>query len=136
MDKKFTTPLSPISWGELIDKITILEIKQINIKSSTALININKELDYLNEIVQNNLGVTELIMTFKQQLIDVNKRLWQVEDDIRDKELKQEFDIGFIGLARSVYKLNDERAKLKKLINQALCSEFIEEKSYKNFQAN
>ena len=114
MNKKFTTPLSPISWGELIDKITILEIKQINIKSSTALININKELDYLNEIVQNNLGVAELIMTFKQQLLDVNKRLWQVEDDIRDKELKQDFDIGFIELARRVYRLNDERAKLKK----------------------
>jgi len=136
MNKKFTTPLSPISWGELIDKITILEIKQINIKSSTALTNINKELDYLNEIVQNTLGVTELIAALKQQLLDVNKRLWQVEDDIRDKELKQEFDIGFIELARSIYRLNDERAKLKKLINQALYSEFVEEKSYKNFQAN
>jgi predicted nucleic acid-binding Zn-ribbon protein len=136
MNKKFTTPLSPISWGELIDKITILEIKQINIKSSTALTNINKEFDYLNEIVQNTLGVTELIAALKQQLLDVNKRLWQVEDDIRDKELKQEFDIGFIELARSIYRLNDERAKLKKLINQALYSEFVEEKSYKNFQAN
>ena len=136
MNKKFTTPLSPISWGELIDKITIHEIKQINIKSSTALTNINKEHDYLNEIVQNTLGVTELIAALKQQLLDVNKRLWQVEDDIRDKELKQEFDIGFIELARSIYRLNDERAKLKKLINQALYSEFVEEKSYKNFQAN
>jgi predicted nucleic acid-binding Zn-ribbon protein len=119
----------------VIDKITILEIKQIQIKSPIALANINKELSYLNEIVKISTGVTELISNLKQQLLDVNKRLWQVEDDIRDKELKQDFDIGFIELARRVYRLNDERAKLKKLINQALCSEFIEEKSYKNFQA-
>ena len=135
MKKTFSTPLIPISWGELIDKITILEIKQINIKSLIALTNINKELGYLNEILENNSEVAELIKDLKQQLLDVNKRLWQVEDDIRDKELKQDFDIGFIELARRVYRLNDERAKLKKLINQALCSEFIEEKSYKNFQA-
>ena len=136
MNKTFATPLAPISWGELIDKITILEIKQTQIKQTTALANINKELSYLNEIVKISTGVTELISKLKQQLLDVNKRLWQVEDDIRDKELKQDFDIGFIELARRVYRLNDERAKLKKIINQALCSEFIEEKSYKNFQAN
>ena len=132
MNKKFATPLTPISWGELIDKITILEIKQINIKSTSALSNINKELGYLSEIVKNS-GVSELITELKQQLLDVNKRLWQVEDEIRDKELKQEFDIVFIELARKVYRLNDERAKLKKDINQVLKSELVEEKSYKNF---
>jgi hypothetical protein len=131
MKKTFATPLIPISWGELIDKITILEIKQTHIKSATALANINKELGYLNDILQNNTGVAELIKVFNQQLLDVNKRLWQVEDDIRDKELRQEFDSGFIELARRVYKLNDERAKLKKSINQALDSELVEEKSYK-----
>ena len=119
----------------MIDKITILEIKQIQIKSPIALANINKELSYLNEIVENSTGVAELISNLKQQLLDVNKRLWQVEDDIRDKELKQDFDIGFIELARRVYRLNDERAKLKK-INHALNSELIEEKSYKDFQYN
>jgi len=131
MKKTLATPLIPISWGELIDKITILEIKQTNIKSPTALTNINKELGYLNDILQNNTGVAELIKVFNQLLLDVNKRLWQVEDDIRDKELRQEFDSGFIELARRVYKLNDERAKLKKSINQALDSELVEEKSYK-----
>ena len=136
MNTTFATPLTPISWGELIDKITILEIKQVNIKSSTALVNINKELGYLNGIVKNNTSVAELISDLKHQLLDVNKRLWQVEDDIRDKELKQEFDIGFVELARRVYRLNDERAKLKKSINQALNSEFVEEKSYKDFQSN
>ena len=131
MKKTFATPLIPISWGELIDKITILEIKQTQIKSPIALANINKELSYLNEIVENSTEVAELISDLKQQLLDVNKRLWQVEDDIRDKELKQDFDIGFIELARRVYRLNDERAKLKKSINQVLNSELIDEKSYK-----
>lgn len=131
MKKTFSTPIIPISWGELIDKITILEIKQAHIKSPTALTNINKELGYLNDILQINTGVSKLIKDFNQQLLDVNKRLWQVEDDIRDKELKQEFDSGFIELARRVYVLNDERAKLKKSINQALDSELVEEKSYK-----
>ena len=131
MKKAFSTPLIPISWGELIDKITILEIKQTRIKSPTALTNINKELGYLNDILQNNTGVSELVKDFNQLLLDVNKRLWQVEDDIRDKELKQEFDSSFIELARRVYVLNDERAKLKKLINLALDSELVEEKSYK-----
>jgi hypothetical protein len=134
MKKAFATPLIPISWGELIDKITILEIKQTHIKSPIALANIYKELSYLNEIVENSTGVAELISDLKQQLLDVNKRLWQVEDDIRDKELKQDFDIGFIELARRVYRLNDERAKLKKSINQVLNSELVEEKSYKDFQ--
>ena len=118
----------------MIDKITILEIKQIQIKSPIALANINKELSYLNEIIENSTGVAELISDLKQQLLDVNKRLWQVEDDIRDKELKQDFDIGFIELARRVYRLNDERAKLKKSINQVLNSELVEEKNYKDFQ--
>ena len=133
MKKAFATPLIPVSWGELIDKITILEIKQAYIKSPTALTNINKELDYLNNFLESNKGVAELTKVSNQQLLDVNKRLWQVEDDIRDKELKQEFDSVFIELARRVYVLNDERAKLKKTINQALDSELVEEKSYKNF---
>jgi len=136
MDKIFSTPIAPISWGELIDKITILEIKRLNINSLAAVININKELGYLDGIVENNLGVAELIADLRRLLLDVNKRLWEVEDDIRDKELRKEFDSGFIELARRVYRLNDERAKLKKLINQALKSELVEEKSYKDFQVN
>jgi hypothetical protein len=136
MKKTFATPLIPISWGELVDKITILEIKQINIKSLNALTNINKEHSYMNEIIENQTGLAELIKDLKIQLLDINKRLWQVEDDVRDKELRQEFDAKFIELARSVYRLNDERAKLKKTINQTLNSELVEEKSYKDFQIN
>ena len=135
MNKTFATPLTPISWGELIDKITILEIKKVNIKSSTALTNINKEMGYLNAVITNNTGVAELTTDLKQRLLDVNKELWQVEDDIREKELKQEFDTVFIDLARRIYRLNDERAKLKKLINQSLNSELFEEKSYRNFHS-
>jgi len=134
MKQTFATPLIPISWGELVDKITILEIKQNNIKSPNALTNINKEHSYLNEIIENQTGLAELIKDLKIQLLDINKRLWQVEDDIRDKELRQEFDAKFIELARRVYRLNDERAKLKKTINQRLNSELVEEKSYKDFQ--
>lgn len=133
MNKLVTTPLIPISWGELIDKITILEIKQLNIKSPNAQSNIEKELGYLNEIVKYNGGLAELVKEIKKQLLNVNMQLWQVEDDIRNKELTQEFDTVFIGLARSVYRLNDDRAKIKKQINKLLNSELTEEKSYGNY---
>jgi len=133
MNKSFSTPLIPISWGELIDKITILEIKQLNIKSLNAQSNIEKELGYLNDIVKDNEGLAEFVKEIKKQLLNVNMQLWQVEDDIRSKELKQEFDTVFIGLARSVYRLNDDRAKLKKQINKLLNSELTEEKSYGNY---
>ena len=131
-----SAPKVPISWGELIDKITILEIKQVHISTPSALVNINKELGYLNEIVLNNTGVGELVNDFKKKLLDVNTRLWKVEDDIRDKEFKSEFDATFIELSRKIYRLNDDRARLKKAINQALKSELVEEKSYKDFQAS
>ena len=117
MSKILAAPLTPISWGELIDKITILEIKQINITSATALGNVNKELDYLNDILNKNCEIIERINNLKGQLLVINKSLWQVEDDIREKDLKQEFDNTFIELARKVYRLNDERANLKKSIN-------------------
>ena len=129
-----SAPKVPISWGELIDKITILEIKRVNISTPSSLANINKELDCLNEIVLNNTGAEGLVSDLKQKLCDVNTRLWKVEDDIRDKEFNLEFDATFIELARKVYRLNDDRARLKKSINQALKSELIEEKSYKDFQ--
>ena len=123
----------PISWGELIDKVTILEIKLAKIKVQSALINIQKELDYLDEIVRRE-NIDHSIFEMKSSLRAINLKLWDVEEDIRHKELKVEFDNEFIQLARSVYKLNDERAKLKKSINQVLNSELIEEKSYKDFR--
>jgi hypothetical protein len=133
MNKSFTTPLIPISLGELIDKITILEIKQLKIKSPNAQSNIEKELGYLYEIDRDKEGLAELVKETKKQLLNVNMQLWQVEEDIRDKELKQEFDIVFIELARNVYRLNDDRAKIKKQINNLLNSELSEEKSYGSY---
>ena len=133
MQTKFNTPLIPVSWGELIDKITILEIKKSNIELPLALDNISKELHYLNAILIENIGISELTNELKNKLWEVNVKLWKIEDDIRDKELKKEFDNNFIKLARRIYHLNDERAKLKKAINQLLCSELMEEKSYKGF---
>jgi predicted nucleic acid-binding Zn-ribbon protein len=134
MDNKFQTPLVPISWGELIGKITILEIKEVKISSNNALDNIRKELGFLSDIVSNSKGVYDAISPLKNELKEVNLNLWQVEDEIRDKEYSQEFDEKFISLARSVYRLNDDRANLKKQINEMLFSELKEEKSYKNFR--
>ena len=134
MNNKFQTPLVPISWGELIDKITILEIKEVKITSNNALDNIRKELGFLSDIVINSKGVYDTISLLKNELKEVNLKLWQVEDEIRDKEYSQEFDEEFIRLARSVYRLNDDRANLKKKINETLFSELKEEKSYKSFR--
>ncbi len=134
MNNKFQTPLVPISWGELIDKITILEIKEVKITSNNALDNIRKELVFLSDIASNSRGVYDVISLLKNELKEVNLNLWQVEDEIRDKEYSQEFDEEFIRLARSVYRLNDDRANLKKQINETLFSELKEEKSYKNFR--
>ena len=132
--QKFDTPLVPISWGELIDKITILEIKQRNIKNENSLANINKELLFLTEIVNRQFCLTALITDLKYQLVSVNRSLWNVEDKIREKEFRKEFDNIFISLARQVYVLNDDRAKLKKAINLLLLSELVEEKSYREFK--
>ena len=133
MNEKFGTPVVPISWGELIDKITILEIKDLKIVSITAKKNIRKELKYLLEIAVLNKMPKE-IDVLKNELCNVNLKLWGVEDHIREKELAGEFDETFIELARSVYRLNDIRAKTKQSINIRLCSELVEEKSYKHFE--
>ena len=125
-----STILAPISIGELIDKITILEIKQIYM-NGIKLKNINKELKLLKNILQDkNLEINiDLIKNLKK----INKKLWEIEDDIRVKESKQEFDKEFIKLARSVYIENDKRASIKKEINQKYNSDLVEEKSYKNY---
>ena len=133
MNEKFGTPVVPISWGELIDKITILEIKNLKIVSITANKNISKELKYLLEIAVLNKMPKE-IAVLKNELFNVNLKLWGVEDQIREKELAGEFDETFIELARAVYRLNDIRAKTKQSINIRLCSELVEEKSYQHFE--
>ena len=128
--KYSSTILAPISIGELIDKITILEIKQIYM-TGIKLKNINKEMKLLKNILQDkNLEINiELIKNLKK----INKKLWEIEDNIRIKESKQEFDDEFIKLARSVYIENDKRASIKKEINQKYNSDLVEEKSYKNY---
>ena len=128
--KYLSTILAPISIGELIDKITILEIKQIYM-TGIKLKNVNKEMKLLKNILQDkNLEINiDLIKNLKK----INKKLWEIEDNIRIKESKQEFDEEFIKLARSVYIENDKRASIKKEINQKYNSDLVEEKSYKNY---
>jgi hypothetical protein len=123
------TPRAPVSWGELLDKITILEIKRERISSAAALANVVLELTLLKELARPVLGrgsVTRLLNRLKS----VNARLWSVEDRIRMKEAAAEFDEEFIRLARSIYRTNDLRAALKRRVNAALGSELVEEKSY------
>ena len=127
---------APISLGELIDKITILEIKAVNISDAGKLKNVTHELDVLNKKIDTFLdaqGKTKLA-PLKQALKDVNQELWIIEDDIRDCEYVKDFSDKFIQLARAVYVTNDKRAKVKKDINLAFGSELIEEKSYKDYQ--
>ena len=127
---------APISLGELIDKITILEIKAVNISDAAKLKNVTHELTILDEKVASLLnaeGVATLA-PLKQALKDINQALWIIEDDIRDCEYVKDFSDKFIQLARAVYVTNDQRATVKKDINLAFGSELIEEKSYKDYK--
>jgi hypothetical protein len=129
-DNKNILTLIPISLGELIDKITILEIKSKKIKNNDALNNVNKELNYLIDIYNNVINDKSEILKLKIKLNKINSKLWEVEDNLRMMELTNQFNSEFIEEARSVYKLNDKRASIKKEINILLKSEIIEEKSY------
>lgn len=124
------TPRIPVPWGELVDKITILEIKSARLSNPASLANVAKELALLQQAGEFGFSGNAEVLTLKQQLKEVNERLWDIEDRIREKEAQGIFDEGFIVLARSVYKRNDERAALKRQINTHLSSELIEEKSY------
>ncbi|MFN2286818.1 MAG: DUF6165 family protein [Chromatocurvus sp.] len=123
----------PVSFGEVLDKITILEIKSERIADPAKLANVRRELEALNatwdEAVPDGSAIAEL----RLQLKAVNESLWVIEDDIRDQEAAQAFGPRFIELARAVYVTNDQRAKLKKNINLALGSRFVEEKSYQDY---
>lgn len=123
----------PISPGELIDKITILEIKAANITDATKLANVKVELHLLQETWKTSHYASVNIDAEWKQLRDVNKQLWDIEDDIRDKERQRQFDQQFIDLARAVYIRNDERAAVKKTINTKLGSKIVEEKSYAKY---
>lgn len=119
-----------VSIGEIVDKLSILHIKKTNIKDESKLSNIEKEYQYLNDIVFNKLNIENDDFT---KLVEINTELWEVEDDIRDKERSKEFDEIFIELARSVYFTNDKRSQIKKEINIKYGSLFVEEKSYQKY---
>tara|TARA_B100000674_G_scaffold394372_1_gene338714 strand:- start:898 stop:1281 length:384 start_codon:yes stop_codon:yes gene_type:complete len=123
---------TPISLGELVDKISILIIKQKNINDKLKISHVNKELDYLKITLKKNIKKEE-IHNYLDQLVKINSELWKIEDDIRECERKKIFDHTFIELARSVYFTNDKRAKVKSEINIKFGSELVEVKSYKKY---
>ncbi|MGH8040513.1 MAG: DUF6165 family protein [Rudaea sp.] len=124
----------PVSFGELIDKITILEIKSARMRDAAKLANVRDELDLLNVTWAQNPASQTDIAAERAQLKAVNEALWEIEDQIRVKEKAQEFDAQFIELARSVYVRNDERAAVKREINRKLGSRLVEEKSYQDYR--
>jgi len=119
-----------ISPGELIDKITILEIKLERIKDSSKLENVKREYEILTATGNGVLETSSQLVGLSAELKTVNERLWEIEDDIRQYERDKDFSEKFIELARSVYVVNDERSRLKREINDLLGSSLIEEKSY------
>ena len=125
----------PVSFGELIDKITILEIKAAHIRDAGKLANVRAELDLLDATWSNDAASKIDIAAERAQLKAVNEALWDIEDRIRLKEKDQAFDAEFIELARAVYFRNDERAAVKREINLKLGSQLVEEKSYKDYRA-
>jgi len=124
-----------LSVGELLDKITILQIKSERIDDETKLENINKELNVLQSLWSASPYSENELDENISELKVVNEALWDIEDKIRDKEGEQVFDQGFIELARSVYVTNDKRAEIKRVINSKTGSELIEEKSYSDYSA-
>ena len=122
-----------VSYGELFDKISILEIKRSNVVNPDQRVNIENELEVLNRArataIPDHIDVNDLMAG----LSDVNARLWDVEDELRDCERRNEFGATFVELARSVYRLNDRRAELKRELNQRLGSELTEEKLYNKY---
>ena len=121
-----------VSHGEIVDKLTILQIKKENITDQIKLDNIIKEYNYLLSVVENDLSISTESPEYLE-LLSINKELWVIEDDIRDKERIKEFDDDFIKLSRAVYYTNDVRAKIKKEINLKHSSGFVEEKSYQSY---
>jgi hypothetical protein len=123
----------PVSFGELIDKLTILEIKKSKITDNEKLKNIQLEFELLNKKYQTKLKDTKELQVFYDALLEVNHKLWKIEDKIRILENNKEFNEEFIDLARSIYKLNDERFAIKNEINKTFDSEIQEQKEYENY---
>jgi DNA repair ATPase RecN len=130
MENKLNIILAEVSAGELIDKITILEIKKIKITDNAKLADVEKELFSLSQTVKKYIPDESKISEYKDQLVKINTKLWNLENAKRAAEKTGEFGEKFINDARSVYKLNDERAKSKLAINEILCSNIKEVKSH------
>lgn len=126
-----TTPVIPVSWGEFLDKQSILAIKRHRIRRRAALANVRHEAERLRAAVVPPSGVAEL----EAALLAVNTRLWRVEDLIRLKEATGDFGTNFVALARAVYRENDERGRIKQAINERLRSELVEEKQYSSYES-
>ena len=123
----------PVSVGEVLDKITILQIKLAHISNAAKRTNIQNELDALLPLVAGDAFTTDQMQALMTELKSVNEALWDIEDDIREKEAAKSFDAEFIRLARAVYVTNDKRAEIKKQINLATGSAIVEEKSYESY---
>jgi transcriptional regulator of nitric oxide reductase len=125
--------LVPVSPGEVLDKITILEIKSERMSDPEKVANVRVELALLQETWAQAVAEDDVVRELHTQLKEINEALWEIEDDIRDKERVREFDQRFIELARNVYFTNDRRSEVKKQLNLHLGSEIIEEKSYQGY---
>jgi hypothetical protein len=126
--------LIPISPGELLDKITILQIKSERISDATKVANVRTELGMLEQVWSDTVKDDEQIRALSSELKSINEALWEIEDDIRDEERNKRFSDRFIELARAVYVTNDERANAKKKVNLHLNSSIVEEKSYQDYK--
>jgi hypothetical protein len=125
--------LVPVSPGEVLDKITILEIKSERMKDEDKLLNVRHELELLKDTWAQSVREDQLIRELHSRLKEINEALWDIEDAIRDQERKQSFDERFIELARNVYFTNDRRSRVKKELNLHLGSRIVEEKSYQDY---
>jgi len=123
----------PVSPGEVLDKITILEIKSERMTDPQKVANVRVELDLLQRTWSQAIREDDTIRDLHAQLKEINEALWEIEDDIRDKERAKEFDERFIELARAVYFTNDRRSEVKKKLNLHLGSQIVEEKSYQDY---
>lgn len=129
-----TDILVPVSAGELVDKLTILELKLDRITDPARQRNVAAEREALTEVAKAALPASEALSRHQDALADVNGKLWDVEDALRRKESRQDFGAEFVALARSVYRLNDKRAAIKREINELLGSRLVEEKSYADYR--
>ena len=123
---------TPVSLGELLDKISILIIKEKNIADDQKQYHIKNELDSLNKTLENSISRSK-VKEYIEKLIEINSKLWLIEDDIRDCERKKQFDQKFIDLARAIYITNDRRSEVKLEINKKFGSKLVEVKSYEKY---